>query len=333
MSLNGIEHISCKNSVELLKRLILNNEDGDYIYRGQLYESTKKKYSLLPSAWRQSNKDKYHKLWDIAMKMYRLDIPSELNKFQCITSNPANTELKTEIVKQSLAEMLLLNIFSHESNSLGLFVTSVEPFNAFSNLNLLERWAQKILDNLGRGFCHGYLASPDNIPDLYDSRNLKFDRDIYLMLSIAQHYGLPTRLLDWSKNPIKACYFALSSSPNVDESSIQIAIFKLNTTEVKKHNVSIIDKVPYHFNKFLNIQEGIFTYAYNSDYSKGKTFISLEERIDEYDGDIKDPVLKVYLLSLKNKNELEKILSELGVTRNSLLPSYEQVANKIVTSL
>lgn len=47
----------------------------------------------------------------------------------------------------------------------------------------------------------------------YTSERPLTDMDV---MFLAQHYGLPTRLLDWSYNPMIALYFACESHPEVD---------------------------------------------------------------------------------------------------------------------
>ncbi len=70
-------------------------------------------------------------------------------------------------------------------------------------------------------------------------------------LTLMQHYGLPTRLLDWSRSPLVALFFAVSDQ-NEDEKDACIWVLtpgRLNAAE-KLEKPSSIDGVEYE-NSFL----------------------------------------------------------------------------------
>lgn len=65
----------------------------------------------------------------------------------------------------------------------------------------------------------------------YAKTLLKDGGNIWELLSVAQHYGLPTRLLDWSFSPYVGLHFATSDTSKFQKDG---AVWCLNIVEVQK---------------------------------------------------------------------------------------------------
>lgn len=86
--------------------------------------------------------------------------------------------------------------------------------------------------------------------------------EILPFLALAQHHGIPTRLLDWSLDPMVAAYFSASAC---EKSNSRVAVWILDLhahwhfidRELPSEITTI--RVPYDVNRNAHAQRGVFT--------------------------------------------------------------------------
>lgn len=111
-----------------------------------------------------------------------------------------------------------------------------------------------LLPSIGREAVYGHykLAQEQRLFDEFKNRAISLIADPRFddwdWLAYAQHIGVPTRLLDWSVNPLVALYFALEANSDTDRVVYAVKYSKY-LHEVDHRNTS----------PFNNMQEGRFT--------------------------------------------------------------------------
>ncbi len=224
------------------------------------------------------------------------------------------------------------------------FHSVVQKYNSDTIYRGVSHLSYKLLPKVGRDKCTENFNRNNGYAALYDYEQsvlLEFQKyalpfvekspqSLWEWWAIAQHHGLPTRFLDWTKNPLVAAYFAVEDC-NSDEDCVVYA------TNSKQFNSYIdisdypdplgIDEIflyyPPHINQRITSQSGIFT-VHNQptlplDITEKPSTKIRKKKGETYEVD-------QLIIPKDSKAEFKKVLSLYGLNKSTIYPGLDGIA-------
>jgi hypothetical protein len=174
---------------------------------------------------------------------------------------------------------------------------------------------------------------------LANELGLRIEDDVYDLPSnyreptfgtaLAQHHGVPTPLLDWTRNPLVAAYFAAAEDTNGE----RIAVWALNTELAcappngpPRFDLHTFE-CPRFAHAFLHAQAGLFTWV--QDYKQWNFMIhhgfwpSMLDTLSEFD--VPPGCMRCITLPRAQLPELRQLLWRERVSRAHLMPTFDNV--------
>lgn len=195
------------------------------------------------------------------------------------------------------------------------------------------------------------LGTSDALFNLVVQTNQIWPSDDLLPLAAqAQHYGLPTRLLDWSRDPWIAIYFSTKGAlEHVDSGRHKdeyLAVWVLNAElldfEKRLQRPKGVLDIPLTFvtapastNPNLRAQQGVFT-VWRKKFTDGASQLvdrrPLEEQLEETFSkvDLKMPLLYKFTLPISLAPTLWKTIKHSNINAARLFPDFSGAAKAVM---
>ena len=140
------------------------------------------------------------------------------------------------------------------------------------------------------------------------------------LVVLAQHYGLPTRLLDWTWNPLVSLYFSIKGSPDKD-AAVYIA------------NIENITRALASFDYSTIVYQGGSPMAKKLNESEEFSKLTIAESAYKYFESIQDGFNGIKFIAMTPKAKTQRVISQDSIFIihvNPFIPFDEHILEKII---
>lgn len=324
-----IEEINCKTYDHFLELLRPSHEiwdEAQWVFRGHSKPSYKLEPTLFRKEGNSSMVEHYYEYFNHLFISYgnkALSIQNQNLRYK----QPYFYEA---LVRYNIERQLIFD-FAKKVNDAGLPVS-----------NLIPILSSQVTANVNDAI-PGYRINADpgklNV-NLHDTFLIPNETT-----ALAQHHGIPTRLLDFTTDPLRALFFATSDSDSdfICVWAIRLNIlgqlsrdnYRMQMQDNKRFSEYSTLEVPSIGNEFLRNQKGLFVYPkfpYEY-YGVNGCFPTLEDFVEDFYGKREEnfpfrPIRKI-TLPRNQVSELRRKIQREDITLSRLMPTYDNVVREI----